>query len=317
MSDHVLIAPEGDTSRRRHAHLECVAAANLPGRPTRPGTALAAAGPRLARATLAVPSARSSGDRALPCGGRGRMFESCRAHFSARFAAHSCCRNGEPAVHGRGSRPSSVSPPASRSRGATGTEIHVRALAARSSRGLPRRRARSTSSASARAARRSGRLLLRSRLSAPSHLRAVAFSYSAQSFTVRARRTLQHAALVCLPPAVATTGADQHDRAGPRGRDQPRRTAQRCCSEQISRRLDVQVVHAVPRSTRRALGRGAADVSLYDGTQRLIHIDRTITVCRLGHGHRPPRHRRLLRALCPLDAGDRQARAVRSSSRST
>ena len=37
MSDHVLVAPEGDTSRRRHAHLECVAAANLPGRPQRPG----------------------------------------------------------------------------------------------------------------------------------------------------------------------------------------------------------------------------------------------------------------------------------------
>ena len=37
MSDHVLIAPEGDTSRRRHAHLECVAAANLPGRPQGPG----------------------------------------------------------------------------------------------------------------------------------------------------------------------------------------------------------------------------------------------------------------------------------------
>jgi hypothetical protein len=37
MSDHVLIAPEGDTSRRRHAHLECVAAANLPGRPARSG----------------------------------------------------------------------------------------------------------------------------------------------------------------------------------------------------------------------------------------------------------------------------------------
>src|SRR5437660_11250106 len=29
MSEHVLIAPEGDTSRRRHAHAECVAAANL------------------------------------------------------------------------------------------------------------------------------------------------------------------------------------------------------------------------------------------------------------------------------------------------
>jgi hypothetical protein len=35
MSDHVLIAPEGDTSRRRHAHLECVAAAKLPSRPVR------------------------------------------------------------------------------------------------------------------------------------------------------------------------------------------------------------------------------------------------------------------------------------------
>jgi hypothetical protein len=29
MSDHVLIAPEGDMSRRRHAHAECVAAAKL------------------------------------------------------------------------------------------------------------------------------------------------------------------------------------------------------------------------------------------------------------------------------------------------
>jgi hypothetical protein len=30
MSPHVLIAPEGDMSRRRHAHAECVAAAKLP-----------------------------------------------------------------------------------------------------------------------------------------------------------------------------------------------------------------------------------------------------------------------------------------------
>jgi hypothetical protein len=33
----VLIAPEGDLSRRRHAHPECVRAADLPGRPARPG----------------------------------------------------------------------------------------------------------------------------------------------------------------------------------------------------------------------------------------------------------------------------------------
>ena len=32
MSPHVLIAPEGDTSRRRHAHAECAAAARAQGR---------------------------------------------------------------------------------------------------------------------------------------------------------------------------------------------------------------------------------------------------------------------------------------------
>jgi hypothetical protein len=29
MSEHALIAPEGDMERRRHAHVECVAAARL------------------------------------------------------------------------------------------------------------------------------------------------------------------------------------------------------------------------------------------------------------------------------------------------
>lgn len=36
LSEHVLIAPEGDSSRRRHAHTECVVAARRAGRlPTR------------------------------------------------------------------------------------------------------------------------------------------------------------------------------------------------------------------------------------------------------------------------------------------
>jgi hypothetical protein len=36
LSEHMLIAPEGDTSRRRHAHTECVLAARKAGRlPTR------------------------------------------------------------------------------------------------------------------------------------------------------------------------------------------------------------------------------------------------------------------------------------------
>jgi hypothetical protein len=32
MSDHVLIAPEGDSSRRRHAHVGCVTRAREAGR---------------------------------------------------------------------------------------------------------------------------------------------------------------------------------------------------------------------------------------------------------------------------------------------
>lgn len=32
MTDHLLIAPEGDMSRRRHAHIECVRAARQAGR---------------------------------------------------------------------------------------------------------------------------------------------------------------------------------------------------------------------------------------------------------------------------------------------
>jgi hypothetical protein len=36
LSEHVLIAPEGDTSRRRHAHTQCAMAARKAGRlPTR------------------------------------------------------------------------------------------------------------------------------------------------------------------------------------------------------------------------------------------------------------------------------------------
>jgi hypothetical protein len=31
MSDHVVIAPEGDTNRRRHAHMDCVIAARKAG----------------------------------------------------------------------------------------------------------------------------------------------------------------------------------------------------------------------------------------------------------------------------------------------
>jgi hypothetical protein len=47
MSEHALIAPEDDRSRRRHAHLECVREARAAGRlPTRGEWLAATRGPR-------------------------------------------------------------------------------------------------------------------------------------------------------------------------------------------------------------------------------------------------------------------------------
>jgi hypothetical protein len=47
MTEHALITPEGDASRRRHAHLECVAAARRAGKlPTRSEWQRAQRGPR-------------------------------------------------------------------------------------------------------------------------------------------------------------------------------------------------------------------------------------------------------------------------------
>ena len=65
MSEHALIAPEGDVSRRRHAHLECVQKAHAAGRlPTYDewqGEAAEAA--RAARSHPAAPRLRQCG----PC----------------------------------------------------------------------------------------------------------------------------------------------------------------------------------------------------------------------------------------------------------
>jgi hypothetical protein len=47
MTEHALITPEGDASRRRHAHLECVAAARRAGKlPTRSEWQRGQRGPR-------------------------------------------------------------------------------------------------------------------------------------------------------------------------------------------------------------------------------------------------------------------------------
>ena len=110
-------------------------------------------------------------------------------------------------------------------------------------------------------------------LSAPSHLRG-GLLYGA-IFTIRARRTLQHPALV-LSPAWAAM--------------QQINTMEPSPVNETSRDGEITLllgkIHA--GSTHKlfmqfqvdptSVGRRAADVSLYDGRTRLIHIDRTITV---------------------------------------
>ena len=57
--------------------------------------------------------ARSSGDRALPCGGRGRTFESCRAHVAGGGTHGSRAGSLLPGAHGstaQASRPTAASP---------------------------------------------------------------------------------------------------------------------------------------------------------------------------------------------------------------
>jgi hypothetical protein len=73
--------------------------------------------------TLGNPRARSSGDRALPCGGRGRKFESCRAHLCA----------GEPMVPPRA--PSFIAPHGSLGVGLSPGRARLRPQSA--CRGLP------------------------------------------------------------------------------------------------------------------------------------------------------------------------------------
>ena len=61
--------------------------------PTAPRSRSRAAGPGYTDLPAPrQPRARSSGDRALPCGGRGRKFESCRAH--SPHESTPCCAQG-------------------------------------------------------------------------------------------------------------------------------------------------------------------------------------------------------------------------------
>ena len=110
-------------------------------------------------------------------------------------------------------------------------------------------------------------------LSAPSHLRG-GLLYAA-IFTVRAHRTLRHAALV-LSPGWATTQQINTMEPSPLG-ETSRHGQLTLLLGKIRRGLAYRLFmqfQVDPTS----VGRWAGDVSLYDGSTRLIHIDRTVTV---------------------------------------
>jgi hypothetical protein len=110
-------------------------------------------------------------------------------------------------------------------------------------------------------------------LSAPSHLRG-GLLYAA-TFTIRARRTLTHATLVLSPDWAdsqqintiepSPVGETSHDGALSflLGKIRAGATYKQFMQFQVD-----------PTT----VGRRAADVSLYDGGTRLVHIDRTITI---------------------------------------
>lgn len=110
-------------------------------------------------------------------------------------------------------------------------------------------------------------------LSAPSHLRG-GLLYGA-IFTIRARRTLQHPALVFSPSWAAM---QQMNTIEPSPVNETSHDGELTLSlgkipGGSTHKLFMQF-QVDPTS----VGRRAADVTLYDGSTRLIHIDRTITV---------------------------------------
>jgi hypothetical protein len=109
-------------------------------------------------------------------------------------------------------------------------------------------------------------------LSAPSHLRG-GLLYAA-TFTIHARRTLHHAALVLSPGWVETQQLNTVE---------PGPVSESSHDGELSLLLGkiragstfklFMQFQVDPTS----VGRRAADVSLYDGGTRLVHIDRTLT----------------------------------------
>ncbi|HET7568128.1 MAG TPA: hypothetical protein VFJ91_09075 [Gaiellaceae bacterium] len=110
-------------------------------------------------------------------------------------------------------------------------------------------------------------------LFAPAHLRG-GLLYEAR-FTIRARRPLKHAVLV-LSPGWAESQQINTIEPSPLG------------ETSSDGRLALLLGHIDAGSTYRLfmqfqvnptnVGRRAADVALYDGSRRLLHLDRTVTV---------------------------------------
>lgn len=110
-------------------------------------------------------------------------------------------------------------------------------------------------------------------LSAPSHLRG-GLLYGA-IFTIRARRTLRHPALVFSP---AWAAMQQMNTIEPSPVAETSRDGELTLGLGKIRAGSTHKLFMQFQVDPTSVGRRAADVTLYDGSTRLIHIDRTITV---------------------------------------
>ena len=101
-------------TRRRARHELGAAGSRSPTSASMSRTTPSSTWPAARRGYTDRPRARSSGDRALPCGGRGRKFESCRAHFPSRI--HPSLRSGYDDSFGNPSKSACESRPPCRAR---------------------------------------------------------------------------------------------------------------------------------------------------------------------------------------------------------
>ena len=234
-------------------------------------------------ATLTAPRARSSGDRALPCGGRGRTFESCRAH------SRGSPRSSSPRRDARSEQ--EVAPAAERRRVADGgaldqlTAERVTATSSAASGGLSHGWASCSAIVTAIllaglanvfgqrpdtdvADGRRGRLKVYSPTSCASGL------FFESRFTIARAEEIEEATLVLDPGWLEGMTLNTLE-PGARSARRAATAASRSSSADIPAGGQHRLLPPLPGQPDERRPTGRPDVELHDGERLLLHIDRT------------------------------------------